>query len=150
MIINNKIEHPYNKIAPDSPMPLISKNFVKSILSSKFEDIVIDDVEIKYNHFVNYNTEYNIEERERGNMNELEVNPKRLLRVGKGLEEKKQKKEIKEEKEEKRKDNTGNYSIQTTQNTQKSLNKNDTLVGDIQAMRKRVYQMKNELNVFLN
>ena len=36
MILNNRFEEPYNKFAPDGPIPILSKTLVKSRLSNKF------------------------------------------------------------------------------------------------------------------
>ena len=36
MILNNRFEEPYNKFAPEGPIPVLSKTLVKSRLSSKF------------------------------------------------------------------------------------------------------------------
>ena len=36
MILNKRFEEPYNKFAPDGPIPILSKTLVKSRLSNKF------------------------------------------------------------------------------------------------------------------
>ena len=36
MILNNRFEEPYNKFAPEGPIPVLSKTLVKSRLSTKF------------------------------------------------------------------------------------------------------------------
>ena len=36
MILNNRFEEPYNKFAPEGPIPVLSKTLVKSRLSNKF------------------------------------------------------------------------------------------------------------------
>ena len=36
MILNKRFEEPYNKFAPDGPIPILSKTIVKSRLSNKF------------------------------------------------------------------------------------------------------------------
>jgi len=54
MVINNKIEPPYNQLAPDSPTPLISKNYVKSILSDNFVKTIVLDVDTKYDKYIHY------------------------------------------------------------------------------------------------
>ena len=54
MVINNKFEEPYNKLAPDCPIPLVSKTLIKSRLSKKFEQVIIKEVENKYDNFINY------------------------------------------------------------------------------------------------
>lgn len=40
MILNNNLETPYNKFAPEGSVPIISKSLVKSKLSNKFHEIV--------------------------------------------------------------------------------------------------------------
>jgi len=60
-VINNKLEEPYNKFAPDSPIPLVSKILIKSKLSKKFEEEIIKDVVAKSNHFLNYQNKNSIE-----------------------------------------------------------------------------------------
>ena len=47
MILNNKIESPYNKFPPEGPVPIISKSIVKSKLSNKFSEI--NEIDIKSN-----------------------------------------------------------------------------------------------------
>lgn len=52
MVLNNHFEAPYNKFAPESPVPIISKSIVKARLSSKFAEVVSvnnDNNEIKQN-----------------------------------------------------------------------------------------------------
>ena len=39
MLLNNKIESPYNKFAQEGPVPIISKSLVKSKLSNKFYEM---------------------------------------------------------------------------------------------------------------
>jgi hypothetical protein len=39
MMLNSKIEEPYNKFPPDGPVAIISKSLVKARLSSKFMEI---------------------------------------------------------------------------------------------------------------
>jgi len=55
-VINNKFDDPYNKLAQDSPIPLISKTKVKSKLSKNFEQIIVFNIEskTKFENFVKY------------------------------------------------------------------------------------------------
>lgn len=39
MLLNDKIDSPYNKFAPEGSIPIISKSFVKSKLSNKFYEM---------------------------------------------------------------------------------------------------------------
>ena len=39
MLLNNKIESPYNKFVPEGSIPIISKAWVKSRLSNKFYEL---------------------------------------------------------------------------------------------------------------
>ena len=71
MILNNRFEEPYNKFAPDGPIPILSKTLVKSRLSNKFwkctqklyEQINNQDNEENYNE-PNNEMEYNNYENE--------------------------------------------------------------------------------------
>jgi hypothetical protein len=40
MVLNNNFEAPYNKFAPEGPVPIISKSIVKARLSNKFAEVV--------------------------------------------------------------------------------------------------------------
>jgi len=48
MILNNSFEEPYNKFAPDGPIPIISKSIAKSKLTKKFTEMA--DVDLKSNN----------------------------------------------------------------------------------------------------
>lgn len=53
MLLNNRIEEPYNKIAPDGPLPTLSKTMVKSKLTQKFWKItqhIYDDNNKNHNN----------------------------------------------------------------------------------------------------
>ncbi len=40
MMLNNNLEQPYNKFAPEGSIPIISKSLVKSRLSNKFHEYI--------------------------------------------------------------------------------------------------------------
>jgi len=73
MVLNNKLEEPYNKLAPDCPIPLVSKTLIKSRLSKKFEEVIIKEVENKYDNFINY-----------ANQNQMQMKPSEKLLSHKG------------------------------------------------------------------
>jgi hypothetical protein len=53
MILNNAFEEPYNKFAPEGPVPIISKSIAKSKLTKKFSEITDLDVQSNYDRFNN-------------------------------------------------------------------------------------------------
>lgn len=52
MVINNKLCEPYNQVADNTPIPLISKNYVESQLSDKFIDQIVKEIDSKYQTFI--------------------------------------------------------------------------------------------------
>ena len=74
-IINERFEDPYNKFAPESPVPIINKTVVKAKLSQKFLKSTINlknQVPLKQNN--NYNKlESSQSEREQSKENNREI-----------------------------------------------------------------------------
>ncbi len=44
MLLNNKLESPYDKFAPEGSIPIISKSLVKSKLSNKFYELTSNEL----------------------------------------------------------------------------------------------------------
>ncbi len=44
MLLNNKLQSPYDKFAPEGSIPIISKSFVKSKLSNKFYELTSNEL----------------------------------------------------------------------------------------------------------
>lgn len=79
-IINERFEDPYNKFAPESPVPIINKTVVKAKLSQKFLKSTINlknQVRLKQNN--NYNKlESSQSEREQSKENNREIEEKTM------------------------------------------------------------------------
>ena len=79
-IINERFEDPYNKFAPESPVPIINKTVVKAKLSQKFLKSTINlknQVPLKQNN--NYNKlESSQSEREQSKENNREIEEKTM------------------------------------------------------------------------
>ena len=79
-IINERFEDPYNKFAPESPVPIINKTVVKAKLSQKFLKSTINlknQVPLKQNN--NYNKlEFSQSEREQSKENNREIEEKTM------------------------------------------------------------------------
>ena len=54
MVLNNKIEDPYTKLASNQPIPLVSKSIIKSKLSKKFDEIINLDIEMSFECYMKY------------------------------------------------------------------------------------------------
>ena len=50
-LINDKLDSPFNKFPVEGPIPIISKGFIKSALSSKFYTINENDLNTNYEKF---------------------------------------------------------------------------------------------------
>ena len=76
MILNNRFEEPYNKFAPDGPIPILSKTLVKSRLSNKFWKCTqklyeqINNQENEENYIEENNDNENFENEEEINQNQ--------------------------------------------------------------------------------
>ena len=79
-IINERFEDPYNKFAPESPVPIINKTVVKAKLSQKFLKSMINlknQVPLKQNNNYNYNKlESSQSERKQSKENNREIEEK--------------------------------------------------------------------------
>jgi len=53
MILNNSFEDPYNKFAPEGPLPIISKSLAKAKLTKKFSQITDLDTPENYDKLNN-------------------------------------------------------------------------------------------------
>lgn len=53
--MNNKLDDPYNKMARDEPVPILSKVAIHKKLSNKFHNEIMKlDIDAEYNNFIKF------------------------------------------------------------------------------------------------
>ena len=121
MILNNRFEEPYNKFAPDGPIPILSKTLVKSRLSNKFWKCT----QKLYEQINNQENEDNYIEENNDNNFENEEQNERLKGLNKNINK-----------------NTNNFNNE--RNYEIKNNKQDN--SEIENMKMIISKLQNDLN----
>ena len=121
MILNKRFEEPYNKFAPDGPIPLLSKTLVKSRLSNKFWKCT----QKLYEQINNQENEDNYIEENNDNNFENEEQNERLKGLNKNINK-----------------NTNNFNNE--RNYEIKNNKQDN--SEIENMKMIISKLQNDLN----
>ena len=130
MILNKRFEEPYNKFAPDGPIPILSKTLVKSRLSNKFWKCTqklyeqINNQENEENYIEENNDNENFE-------NEEEINQNQKLRsVNKNIINK----------------NTNINNFNNERNYGNNNNNNNQDDNEIENLKMIISKLQNDLN----
>ena len=121
MILNKRFEEPYNKFAPDGPIPILSKTLVKSRLSNKFWK----STQKLYEQINNQENEDNYIEENNDNNFENEEQNERLKGLNKNINK-----------------NTNNFNNE--RNYEIKNNKQDN--SEIENMKMIISKLQNDLN----
>ena len=121
MILNKRFEEPYNKFAPDGPIPILSKTLVKSRLSNKFWKCT----QKLYEQINNQENEDNYIEENNDNNFENEEQNERLKGLNKNINK-----------------NTNNFNNE--RNYEIKNNKQDN--SEIENMKMIISKLQNDLN----
>ena len=134
MIINKHFEEPYNKFAPEGPIPVLSKTIVKSKLSNKFwksTQKIYDEVNNPDQENLNYDI---------NKINNLNLNNALNNNTNDEYEKQNQiKEDLKKNKQNKLKSGQKNLNINYAEI-------NEKLKNEIEEMKNIISNLQNELN----
>ena len=134
MIINKHFEEPYNKFAPEGPIPVLSKTIVKSRLSNKFwknTQKIYDEVNNPDQENLNYDI---------NKINNLNLNNALNNNTNDEYEKQNQiKEDLKKNKQNKLKNGQKNLNINYAEI-------NEKLKNEIEEMKNIISNLQNELN----
>ena len=134
MIINKHFEEPYNKFAPEGPIPVLSKTIVKSKLSNKFwksTQKIYDEVNNPEQENLNYDI---------NKINNLNLNNALNNNTNDEYEKQNQiKEDLKKNKQNKLKNGQKNLNINYAEI-------NEKLKNEIEEMKNIISNLQNELN----
>ena len=134
MIINKHFEEPYNKFAPEGPIPVLSKTIVKSRLSNKFwknTQKIYDEVNNPEQENLNYDI---------NKINNLNLNNALNNNTNDEYEKQNQiKEDLKKNKQNKLKSGQKNLNINYAEI-------NEKLKNEIEEMKNIISNLQNELN----